>query len=144
MPRLRKSSKRLVRSRRTSPTTTVGSISNYDFQYPRRRRKAVSAGAKAVRTMPARTRKKTPLGDDFIHSLIRRRFMTNEETSRRHSDRGSAVVRRGSDNDVARRNSKCAVKAQRRAVLLAKGRVNRPGGAPGPYKPRDREKCKKR
>ena len=30
-------------------------------------------------------------------------------------------------------------KAVRRAVLLSKGRVNRPGGAPGPYK--KRSKC---
>ena len=40
-----------------------------------------------------------------------------------------------------RRSDACQQrKRKRRAVLLAKGTVNRPGGAPGPYKPR--KECK--
>ena len=36
----------------------------------------------------------------------------------------------------------CQQKAQRRAVLLAKGKVQHAGGAPGPYKPRTKVVCK--
>ena len=36
----------------------------------------------------------------------------------------------------------CQKKAERRAVLLAKGKVQKAGGAPGPYKPRSKVKCK--
>jgi len=36
----------------------------------------------------------------------------------------------------------CQKKAERRAVLLAKGKVQKAGGAPGPYKPRTEVKCK--
>ena len=32
----------------------------------------------------------------------------------------------------------CEKRKERRSVLLAKGKVNRPGGAPGPYKPRSK------
>lgn len=35
----------------------------------------------------------------------------------------------------------CAKKARRRAVLLAIGKVNRAGGAPGPYRKPDGIKC---
>lgn len=42
---------------------------------------------------------------------------------------------RGSD-------SPCDRRAERRAVLLAIGKVNKPGGAPGPYKTGPRLKCR--
>lgn len=44
--------------------------------------------------------------------------------------------------DFLRGHSPCELKRMRRAVLLAAGKVNKPGGAPGPYKPRDGVKCK--
>lgn len=36
----------------------------------------------------------------------------------------------------------CSRRATRRAVLLAIGRVNRSGGAPGPYKRHEKQECK--
>ena len=45
-------------------------------------------------------------------------------------------------NIVTRTRTPCQQKAQRRAVLLARGKVQTTGGAPGPYKPRTKVKCK--
>lgn len=47
-------------------------------------------------------------------------------------------------SDVRRTDSPCNRRAKRRAVLLAKGRVNKPGGAPGPYRrtPLSKDTCK--
>lgn len=42
---------------------------------------------------------------------------------------------------ISNRKTPCQAKAQRRAVLLAHGKVQKPGGAPGPYKPRTGVKC---
>ena len=45
-------------------------------------------------------------------------------------------------NIVTPTRTPCQQKAQRRAVLLARGKVQHAGGAPGPYKPRTKVKCK--
>lgn len=55
--------------------------------------------------------------------------------------RTAFTIDRSPTTVIRERKNPCQAKAQRRAVLLAKGKVQKSGGAPGPYS-KHRIKCK--
>lgn len=77
-----------------------------------------------VNAPPEKARTKTIKRKVFVTQRSKKHGQTTDSTSYY-----TPITR-----PVRRLDDPCRRRQQRRAVLLAKGRVNKPGGAPGPYK----------
>lgn len=125
--------------RGSKPQSYGGNVTELGAPSRRRRRYKINVKDSQILPITISTQQRRNYIDEKIRLLrlqlgIPRTQGQSKGPIIRNTSRTLTVGDRYSAHDV------CAARKRRRAVLLAAGKVNKPGGAPGPYKPQGR-KC---
>lgn len=78
-------------------------------------------------------------GHDLMHTIIRSAAVARSRRSEKRSVSKSPFAELAGRSALRARRQSCVRAQRRRAVLLALGKVNKAGGAPGPRRPSDQE-----